>query len=606
MNEKNKAFVDPLDELIKQHMKANNVPETTAEEVANPEQEAKIVSDVNDDTVITDSESKIDTNEINYGDNDLEEEIKAEDATREEIHAEAIEKKHEIEQENQKNQLPPLSLDKDFQKSAIDFQGNKLEIVASMVKRVTDKHGITSGMINPEKEFQIMGDLIDIYHNTGSEVITPEFEDLIISNWIYPDNQDVNDAQTSDTKEISETSTEPNTNKEKVEEKETTNHPVININVKKDNPVTINVDDAIVNSMEKSQALDIYVKEVTEKELKATTIIENSNRDGIIKPYDSGLNDVPLTLPMSGYRCVMRPINWFDFIKLSSPSSGNATDAERKKWSVIYDHMKNVSIGEFKDFEDFLKKTKYSDRELLMWGILIGTADEEETISITCSNPKCHHDIKAKYYPRTIIRLDEKLVPKYYTKLHDVSVGEESYKLWADIAGSRRRYKLPNTGIIVEINEPSAYEFITEKLELTQKLYERYRPGEKMGTANLNDEATQAQLIEFEYLAGNALLVSAMSIPDEKGNEYRYTNWEDIEKIITTALDAEDSAILLQIIAKARTKYVSPITFKLDDIECEYCKHVNDNLVIEDIAETLLFQVSRRLANTNINLIEMP
>ena len=111
--------------------------------------------------------------------------------------------------------------------------------------------------------------------------------------------------------------------------------------------------------MSSSRVVDILVKEVSEKELKMANIIENSNIKGIISKYDSGINDVPLTLPLSGYRCVMRSINWWDFIKLTAPSSNSPVDNELKKWSVLYDHMKNVSIGEFTDLEDFMKKTKY-------------------------------------------------------------------------------------------------------------------------------------------------------------------------------------------------------------------------------------------------------
>jgi hypothetical protein len=86
--------------------------------------------------------------------------------------------------------------------------------------------------------------------------------------------------------------------------------------------------------------------------------------------------------------------------------------------------------------------------------------------------------------------------------------------------------------------------------------------------------------------------------------EYRFTNWDDIEKIITTALDAEDSSVLLQIISKSRSN-VSPVTFRVDNINCPACGRHEEYIPIDDIGSTLLFQVSRRLSNTEINLIEM-
>lgn len=595
--ENNSNFIDPLDALIKQHQNAIN-PSAESDVIEQKTTETQEMVDVESTTIM-------DTTTIDYGENDLIDEIKREEELEKQLRDEAYQKKHEADEANKKAALPPQSLDKEFQAEAIGFQADKLEIVASMIKKVIAKNNIHSGGIDPNKKMHVMGDLVDIYHNTG-EVITPEFEQLILSNWISDDEDNVNTTTNGPTNNSIETTPAAKviTKSNKIDSNDI---PIININVEKNTPVTVNVDESITHEINKSQKLNIYVKEVTEKELKTRTIIENSNKKGLIKPYDSGINDVVITLPMSGYRCVMRPINWFDFIKLSAPTSDNAEDNERRKWSVIYDHIKNPSIGEFANFEDFLKKTKYSDRELLMWAILVGTADEEESISMKCSNPKCRTSIVAKYRPRNIIRLDENKIPKYYHAAHNASPGEESYKIWQEVAGSRRRYQLPNTKIIVEINEPSAYEFITEKLALTQEIYERYRPGEKIGSVDLNDPAIAQQMVEFEYLVSNALLVSAMTIIDEEDSskEYRYTNWEDIEDIITTMLDAEDSAILLQVTAKAREIYVSPVTFRLDNIECESCKHVNENLVIDDIAESLLFQVSRRLASTDINLIEM-
>ena len=334
----------------------------------------------------------------------------------------------------------------------------------------------------------------------------------------------------------------------------------------------------------------------------ATTVVENSNMEGIIMPYDSGINDVPLTLPLSAYRCVMRPINWFDFIKLTAPTSNNGSDNELKKWSVIYDHLKNPSIGEFKDFEDFLKKTKYQDRELLMWGLLVATADDEETLSITCGNPKCKHNIRVKYHPRTIQHIDDKKKPEWFAAA-DAAVGPDAIETWKHVANIRKRYQLPTTGIIAELNEPSAYEFITKKLPLIDDLYKRFRPDGELSELNMDDTS----MAQFEYLSANALFISAMTIVREengKRKEFRFTDWDSIEEIITKDLDAGDSGILLKLIEKTRNN-VSPVSFYLENVDCPMCGRHEDKIPINEIGNTLLFQVSRRLSNTEINLIEM-
>lgn len=562
-----------------------------------------------------------------YGDNDLAEDIANEEAeekaNRAAMAAEMAEAKKQ--RESEAVFMPPDEHDMKYHEEAIGFQTDKLSVVTSMVNKVVAKYRIISGGIpealtNEQRQMglltrmNVMGELIEIYHKNG-EKITTEFESMILSNWVMPDGtlaiNNINEngividklmMNTPSNNTPNNNASEAATTQEVPAEEKKPDAPQINITVEKNTPVTVNVDKELVADIEKTNEVNIFVKEVTDKDMLATTVVENSNREGIINPYDSGINDVPLTLPLSAYRCVMRSINWFDFIKLTAPTSNNGSDNELKKWSVIYDHLKNPSIGEFDSFEDFLKKTKYQDRELLMWGLLVATADEEETLSITCGNPKCKNNIKIKYHPRTIQHIDNKKTPKWF-EAADAAVGPEAISVWETACNMRKRYKLPNTGIIAEINEPSAHDFITKKLPLINDLYKRYKPDDELANVNVND----VSMAEFDYLSANALFVSAMTIVrTEKGKtkEYRFTNWEDIEEIITKALDAEDSGILLKIIEKTRAN-VSPVSFYLENVDCPVCGRHEDRIPINEIGNTLLFQVSRRLSNTEINLIEM-
>lgn len=588
---------DPLDDLLRSHASV------LGNESIEPEEEPVQETPVFDEDL--------------YGTNDLANEIANEEAAYEESRkaaaAELSAKKAEADAN--KAMMPPDENDMKYHDDAMGFQSEKLSIVSMMTQKVVAKYRLISGGIpdspNPELgvigRMAVMGELIDIYHNSG-EKITPEFERLVLSNWVMPDGTLAIHNISADGTVIDRiaASTSENTTNDVVEdnvEEKKPETPTINITVEKNNPVTVKIDENVISQTTLTNEINIHVKEVSEKDLLKTTIVENSNQEGIITKYDSGINDVPITLPLSAYRCVMRPINWFDFIKLTAPTSQNAPDNELKRWSVIYDHMKNPSIGEFKDFEDFMKKTKYQDREILMWGLLIATADQEEGLTIKCGNPKCRNPIKIKYDPRTIVHLDESKLPKWYVPAHEASVGDEALKVWEAANNKRTRYKLPNTGIIAEVNEPSAYEFVNVKLPLINDLYKKYRPEGTMNENDLNDPS----MAEFDYLSTNALFISALTIVREengKTKEYRFTNWEDIEKIITESLDAEDSGILLKIIEKSREKS-SPISFRVENIDCPVCGRHEDYIPINDIGNTLLFQVSRRLGNTQINLIEM-
>ena len=558
-----------------------------------------------------------------YGNNDMEAAIAAEDKAREDERAQlAAEQKAIADAAKEKTNtfMPPDEKDMKYHEEAIGFQTEKLAIVTTMINKVVAKYRLISGGIPTQMmkdntgrvildQVAVKAELCELYEKNG-EVITPEFENIILDNWIMSDNtlasenivngvvvdpgMQNNAPATNNTTESTDAvnvANIPQTTEEKV--------PQINITVEPNTPVTVNVDDSIVANMSQAKEIDILVKEVSEKELQMANIIENSNIEGIITKYDSGINDVPLTLPLSGYRCVMRSINWFDFIKLTAPTSNNPVDNEIKKWSVIYDHMKNVSIGEFTDLEDFMKKTKYQDREFLMWGLLVATADDEELLQFTCQNPKCGKPIRITYRPRNIQHVDEEKIPKWWSAAGKAAPGEDAVKVWEEASGLRKRYQLPNTKIIVEINEPSAYDFVTKKLPLIEELFKRYRPDSDMSKINPEDPT----LAEFDYLSANALFVSALTILRD-GKEYRFTDWSSMEEIITKGLNAEDSGVLLKIIEKARSN-VSPITFRVNNITCSACKQHYDYMPIPDIGGTLLFQVSQRLSNTQINLTEM-
>lgn len=615
--------IDPLEELLQQHRKAMNIEQPSPNENTNSSSvvPSPIAPHENIPTMNI-VEQDPPSNEVDYGDSDLEKDIAEEDTIRQEQLRIVAEEKSAKLAEARKNNvfMPPDEHDMEYHKEAIGYQGEKLTIVNNMVNRVIAKYRIISGEVplNPIPELGIpgrhavMGELVDIYQNSGDK-ITSEFETMLLKNWVMPDgtlainNINENGIVVDNTMVVSN---KQNTTVSKNEIDNDENNeskpevPTVNITVKENTPVTINVDESIIAKTNKTHEVNILVKEVSEKELMKSTIIENSEDTSIIKPYDPGINDVPVTLPLSGYRCVIRGINWYDFVKLASPSSNNNSDAEIKRWSVIYKHIKSPSIGEFKDFEDFLKKTKYEDRELLMWALLVATADDEETLSIKCGNPNCGKTIQITYQPRTITHIDPSLNPPWFFDAANAAVGEQAVEVWERANKRRMKYKLPTTGIIVEINEPSAHEFITKKIPFINELYSKYDENGKLN----QDAMSKAEMAEFDYLVANALYISAFIIikQDSDGNmkEYRFTNWPQIEQIITTALDANDSGILIKLIEKIRSKS-SPVSFRVENITCPSCKHHEDYIPINDIAHTLLFQVSQRLSNTQINLIEM-
>lgn len=603
-------FKDPLDAIIAKHEAAakgeavEKTDETIVPQVPVPPVPDQIILPTGEPIPTPETKAPI---EIDYGDDDQDAEIAAEEAERDAMRQAAVEEAAAKRAEEKKTIMPPDSHDPNVMADFANYQTEKVAVVTTMVNKVIAKYHITEGAIpelpdlmnNVKGRREVMGDLIEYFDTHTDNEITPEFEAIILNNWIMPSGEKAsvwikNPHPTYNTpEEEAEAKAKPSVQvNEKLEVV-----PQITINVPEGSDVTVNVDADVVRNMSESRKVDIVVNKISEKEMKMDVIL-NTQQKGIIQTYDSGVNDTPVTLPISAYRCVMRPINWFDFIRLVSPSSQNRSDDELKKWSVIYKHLKNPSIGAFKDFDDFLKKTKYQDRELLMWAVLVATADEEEPLSIKCPNPKCRYERTLKYRPRTIVHLDPDHIPAYYNDCHNAMAVEDAQKIFNEVSNKRTRYTLPNTGIIVEISEPSAYDFITKKLNLVQQLFERYVPDGDMSELDPEDP----KMVEFDYLSANALYITSMSIIRD-GKEYMFDQWEDIEEIIRDGLDTEDSAILLKLIGKSRAN-TSPVSFYLEDIVCPKCGLKRDKLPINDIGQTLLFQVSRRLDNMEVNLKE--
>ena len=611
---------DPLMGLLKKHKEAHGVVEEAPVVEETPTTELEV-----EEEAVTTPETPVETEEDIYGVNDLMREIEAEEAADRAAREAMIAERREAASNKKRELTVPDEKDEDYTAEAVGYQGSKLAAITSMVNRVIAKYRIISGGI-PEvlepgsttmPKRYVMGELNQIYdaQNTPQPVITPEFEAVILNNWIMPDGtpaiQNINEDgividRTMMPKQTVESAPEKVADEDEKESEED-NHAVININVEPNTPVEVNVDSELIANMTKTKQVNIFVNEISDTDIESSTIIENTDQDGIITTYDSGINDVPITLPMSGYRCVMRGINYLDFIKLSAPSSGNAVDAEIKTWTIIYNHLKNPSIGAFKNFEDFLQKTKYQDRELLMWGVLAATLDEKDTISITCGNSNCGKQHTIVYYPRELMHLDETKIPKWYLPAYEAAAGPDAVEVWKQAAMQRIRYTLPESQISVEINEPSAYEFITQKLSLLDELYKRYKPDgsftEDVQNTPENEPSVleRTDMLEFNYLSSIAMYISAVVIK-KNGKMYRFTKWRDIEKVVSNSLSGLDSSILLSLIEKVRTD-ASPVSFRINDITCPHCKHHDDFIPLTNLQEQLLVRVFVKLGNTQINLI---
>ena len=616
----NNIEVNPLEALLNKHRQATGAEaektNTTSAEVMPPHQDVDI--DVDDIPVVNttpepkplelpnESPAANDDDDI-YGTNDLEKEMREEDAR---LAAERKRKLEErkAEEEANKAAMPAQSLDPEYQKKAVTFQVDKIAMINRMCQMVLKKYKITTGEI-PESyppedthdkltRLQCMGEMTEYYENHGA-VIDETFEKLLLDNWQMPDGQYacewIHNGDTPDDSSNEET----NQARRVTEDIDAT--PTINIFAPEDaSSIVVNIDEGMLADLSEEKKVNVKIKRVSEKELISAPIIENSDKPGIIKPYAPETGDIALTLPISGYRCTVSALNWFEALNLEDVAGKNSADRAIDQWSTIYKHIKNPSIGNFESFEDFLKKTNYLDQEYFMWGLLTATTGDHEEFMNKCSNPKCEKGFLIKYDPHTVAHINKEHLDDDYIKTHEVAPGEEAMKHFNKVQSKRMRYELPESKVIIDIGSPSVYDFINNRLGVLDKLGEQMaKEAQIAGDPNYRSPRIQLQMTFNLYI--NSVLIPV----NENGVKkyYKYDKWNDILEALDS-LSWGDSGILMKLMQTVAEKLASPIDMYIENITCPHCKKHFDKMFIGNIQNQLLFRASRRLENTEISLIE--
>ena len=618
----NNIEVNPFDALLNKHRQATGAEaektNTTSAEVMPHHQDADI--DVDDTPVVNTvaSEPKplelpkdipaVNEDDDIYGTNDLEKEIREEDARRaEERERKLAERK--AEEEANKAAMPAQSLDPEYQKKAVTFQVDKIAMINRMCQMVLKKYKITTGEI-PESyppedthdkltRLQCMGEMTEYYENHGA-VIDETFEKLLLDNWQMPDGQYACEwIHNGDTPSDDSSNEETNQARRVTEDVDVT--PTINIFAPDDaSSIVVNINEDMLADLSEEKKVNVKIKRVSEKELISAPIIENSDKPGIIKPYAPATGDIALTLPMSGYRCTVSALNWFEALNLEDVAGKNSADRAIDQWSTIYKHIKNPSIGNFKSFEDFLKKTNYLDQEYFMWGLLTATTGDHEEFMNKCSNPKCEKGFLIKYDPHTVAHINKEHLDDDYIKTHEVSPGEEAMKHFNKVQSKRMRYELPESKVIIDIGSPSVYDFINNRLGVLDKLGEQMvREAQIAGDENYRSPRIQLQMTFNLYI--NSVLIPVTENGVKK--YYKYDKWNDILEALDS-LSWGDSGIMMKLMQTVAEKLASPIDMYIENITCPHCKKHFDKMFIGNIQNQLLFRASRRLENTEISLIE--
>jgi hypothetical protein len=359
-----------------------------------------------------------------------------------------------------------------------------------------------------------------------------------------------------------------------------------------------------VEKIKKSRSVTLNIIETKNMEY---SIIEEDNSadsplniDAILKQYTRKMNDMRVSMPASKYRATFTGLSYPEILDLSYSQELNNLDGELKKWSIVFNHIKNPSIGDFKEyeyadatgnvikvsaFEDFLKKTSFIDLEYALWAILCATCLDKEIVSIDCHGKNCNNVYDWIYDPKTLIQMSSVPVVtledmKITGELMDHDAIMEHYD--GSMLKLANSVQLPSSGFILCFGHISAYDYLNSRLTDIVSVKE-------------SETAFISSLFEISCLT----VIKYILLPDITSDKYRkIANGSDIMKVIHT-LDELDCKAISELMDLMTDPY--KFKFTLKDLSCPKC-HTKSEINIDDMS-TLLFLIAQSLNSSEVKLI---
>ena len=347
-------------------------------------------------------------------------------------------------------------------------------------------------------------------------------------------------------------------------------------------------------------AKEIKVVAIDTQELAGIKIIKpkaKKMKKAIEKTFDRQF--APFVGVASGYLGKMRNLSSFEVINLMSIDEviKDNADAVLQKCTLLYNKLKETSIGAFESFDDFIKSTAYIDIQVMMYAILTATYPGEEEILINCSNPKCVREINTKKgkqfvpkqfphkYSNKDLMLREKIDPELVEETIHIA---EASPLLEDAQKYAKKKSIVNTvqrialgedkRVLVDIYCPSIYEWV-----------ERVARGIKEDSfSNPTAYAPAVNLSTF---------IKSVLIYDDEEEGYMLS--DDILDIVEVVYAMSDDKLELlgEYIRQHITVYQYSYGFKASTLTCPHCGTTFKEDVPVELEQLLFLQAQRHITN---------
>lgn len=354
----------------------------------------------------------------------------------------------------------------------------------------------------------------------------------------------------------------------------------------------ITFDDEDKKYIERASMIQLY--EVENKDLQVVDV-ERMEDDvpfmQAVAARQPCLSKVSMAFPGSGFKADMAGMSWGEFADVTLDTiSDDSTDLLNfdklyRRYSVIYNKMKNVSVGPFKDFDDFLHKFAYDDSDLAVYGLTIATQPEIDSLYLNCQEEHCKRRFLYKYSPRGVIDLETATVPflEMLDKINDAAA-DEKLKLFKNSAVQTfKRVRLDVSGYLVDIGLASAWDYLYQILPV-MKEYDAIE--EEI------DAGDPRRSIPYMLFG-----IRNIFVPLANGGYARASRSKDIADVILS-LPTQDAVVLEAAVKAYRARY--SVGFSLKDIVCPYCGNVTKRIPID--IDQLVFQIRLHQNNTIVRV----
>lgn len=360
-----------------------------------------------------------------------------------------------------------------------------------------------------------------------------------------------------------------------------------------------------------THADEIQIVQVEKKELEtikyAKPIPQNSFQS-VIQQYQLGHSSTPVIFPCSRFRARMRGLSYGELSDISLNPETTSIEDTRRRLSVIYNKMSSASVGEFKDFNDFLHKFAYEDIQLAIFGLVVSTFPEEEEVALNCGNKKCPGastdrdgnfiatQYTKKYCPRTLLDYEAcgNAMLEWTQKISELK-GEEAQQAFKESPIQQyTTIKLPHSEFILELSRLSCYDFLTSYQDGIKYLEERFPEYDSenieaggIGSRDFTMAVTILPILQY---------VRSISIKNSDGEYVKFYTGRDIAEALTT-LDTVDIRVLITIVGDVDDYSVS---FALRDCVCPQCGNRQKELKMTSL-DQLVFLTYQQQMNLGIN-----